>query len=115
MHREGMTQVVQPWFPAVDRHEAKVTRQHSEGAVYRTTGATLFPFVNEEWRLRTLLHSRPGTEVAVGQQCHLRAVGQRNQTRLEVLGLADMKDAFFKVDVFHIQADQFAAPQPGRP
>src|ERR1700721_2531883 len=97
-----MTQVVQPWLPAVDGHEAKVTRQHSEGADHSTTGAAVFPFVNEEWRLRTLLHSKPCTEIAVSQQCHPRAVGQRNQTRLEVLGLADMKDAFFKVNVFQI-------------
>src|SRR5690606_12220904 len=78
-------------------------------------GAAVLAFVDEEGRLQTLLPAKLRTDIAVRHQRHSRAVGQWNQSGLEVLSLSDMKDALIEVYVFNVQPDQFTTPQPGYP
>ena len=94
--RPGVAQIVQPWFPSVGRRQAKLPGQHSKAAVDGTTGTTVFTFIDEEWRLRILRHSKPRTDIAVARQRHPRAVRQRNQSGLKVLRLANMEHTLFR-------------------
>src|SRR5690348_10533720 len=66
--RPGVPQIVQTGLPAIGRLEAKLARQYSERTYDGTAGTATFAFVNEEWRLRTLLHSKQRAYIAVGQQ-----------------------------------------------